>query len=130
MLSLGHSTSLEINPTSFKQRKRLDSRINEVTRVKSKFPSKIPVIVERSRSEKLLPQLQKIKFLVPPETTMGQIVNMIRCRLSLSPSRSLSVLVSGRQLTSLSMTIQEVYTAHRHQDGFLYVTYMSHEVFG
>ncbi|XP_063800276.1 microtubule-associated proteins 1A/1B light chain 3C-like [Pseudophryne corroboree] len=107
-----------------------DSRIHEVNRVKSKFPSKIPVIVERSNREKLLPQLQKIKFLVPPETTMGQFVNMIRCRLSLSPARALCVLVSDRQLTSLSLTMQEVYTAHRDQDGFLYMTYMSHEVFG
>nr|DBA17251.1 TPA: hypothetical protein GDO54_002727 [Pyxicephalus adspersus] len=107
-----------------------DSRIHEVNRVKTRFPCKIPVIVERSSREKQLPQLQKIKFLVSPEITMGQFVNMIRSRLSLLPSHSLCVMVDERQLASLSMTMLEVYTAHRDQDGFLYMTYMSHEVFG
>ncbi|XP_072278791.1 microtubule-associated protein 1 light chain 3 gamma-like [Pyxicephalus adspersus] len=130
MSPLGSSTSLELNLLSFKLRKRLDSRIHEVNRVKTRFPCKIPVIVERSSREKQLPQLQKIKFLVSPEITMGQFVNMIRSRLSLLPSHSLCVMVDERQLASLSMTMLEVYTAHRDQDGFLYMTYMSHEVFG
>ncbi|XP_044125541.1 microtubule-associated proteins 1A/1B light chain 3C-like [Bufo gargarizans] len=124
------STSLELNTASFKQRKRLDSRIHEVNRVKSRYPCKLPVIVERSHREKLLPPLQKIKFLVPPEVTMGQFVSMIRCRLSLPPSHSLCIIVNGRQMASLSMTMLEVYAEHRDQDGFLYVTYRSHEVFG
>ncbi|KAG9475504.1 microtubule-associated proteins 1A/1B light chain 3A-like [Eleutherodactylus coqui] len=123
-------SSLELNTTSFKQRKRLDSRIHEVNRVKSRYPCKIPVIVERSHREKRLPPLQKIKFLVPPEITMGQFVSMIRCRLTLPPSHSLCILVNEFQMPSLSMTMLEVYAEHQDQDGFLYVTYKSHEVFG
>ncbi|KAM4017415.1 microtubule-associated protein 1 light chain 3 alpha-like [Anomaloglossus baeobatrachus] len=124
------STSLELNSTSFKQRKRLDSRIHEVNRVKIRYPCKIPVIVERSHREKVLPPLQKVKFLVPPEITMGQFVSMIRCRLSLPPSHSLCVMINEHQMACLSMTMLEVYTDQRDQDGFLYVSYRSHEVFG
>ncbi|KAM4617850.1 microtubule-associated protein 1 light chain 3 gamma-like [Discoglossus pictus] len=129
MPPLGSSLSLDLD-MSFKQRKRLDSRIHEVDRVKRKFPSKIPVIVERSPREKQLPPLQKVKFLVAHDITMGQFVTMIRSRLPLAPSRSLCVLVSGRRMAGLSMTMSQVYEENRDQDGFLYVTYMSHDVFG
>ncbi|XP_077143669.1 microtubule-associated protein 1 light chain 3 alpha-like isoform X1 [Ranitomeya variabilis] len=107
-----------------------DSRIHEVNRVKIRYPCKIPVIVERSHREKVLPPLQKVKFLVPPEITMGQFVSMIRCRLSLPPSHSLCVMINERQMACLSMTMLEAYTGQRDQDGFLYVSYRSHEVFG
>ncbi|KAE8607391.1 hypothetical protein XENTR_v10011163 [Xenopus tropicalis] len=107
-----------------------DSRIHEVNRVRSRFPYKIPVIVERSPQEKRLPQLEKIKFLVPPEITMGQFVNTIRCKLPLPPSHSLCVMVSGRQVASLAMTMSQVYSENRDQDGFLYLSYMSQDVFG
>ncbi|KAM4722704.1 microtubule-associated protein 1 light chain 3 gamma-like [Rhinophrynus dorsalis] len=130
MSSLGSSQSLVLNATSFKQRKRLDSRIHEVNRVRNRFPSKIPVIVERSPQEKLLPPLQKIKFLVPPEITVGQFVHLIRCKLPLPPSHALCVLVRGRQMTSLVMTMSQVYNENRDHDGFLYLTYMSQDVFG
>ncbi|OCT81733.1 microtubule-associated proteins 1A/1B light chain 3B [Xenopus laevis] len=124
------SLSLDLNATSFKQRKRLDSRIHEVNRVKNRFPYKIPVIVERSPREKRLPRLEKIKFLVPPEITMGQFVNTIRCKLPLPPSHSLCVVVGGRELASLAMTMCQVYSENRDQDGFLYLSYMSQDVFG
>ncbi|XP_075426176.1 microtubule-associated protein 1 light chain 3 gamma-like [Ascaphus truei] len=130
MPPLGNSLSLDLSLASFKQRKRLDSRIHEVTRVRNRFPCKIPVIVERDHREKLLPALQKIKFLVPQEMTLGQFVTMIRCRLPLSPSLALCVLVSGRRLASLTMTMSQVYSANHDQDGFLYMTYMSQDMFG
>ena len=54
------------------------SRMEEVQGIRSKFPNKIPVIVERFQKEKQLPQLDKTKFLVPAELTMTQFVTIIR----------------------------------------------------
>lgn len=60
------------------------ARIEEVQGIRSKFPNKVPVIVERYHKEKALPQLDKTKFLVPQELTMSQFVTIIRYRLKLT----------------------------------------------
>ncbi|XP_063293863.1 microtubule-associated proteins 1A/1B light chain 3C-like [Pelobates fuscus] len=130
MSPLGSSVSLDLNVVPFKMRKRLDSRIHEVNRMKSRYPSKIPVIVERNHREKLLPNLEKIKYLVPPEVTLGQFVSMIRTRLSMPQSHSLCMLLNGKQMTSLTLTMSELYTEYHDHDGFLYMTYMLQDVFG
>ena len=54
------------------------ARIEEVEGIRSKFPNKVPVIVEKFHKEKSLPQLDKSKFLVPQELTMSQFVTIIR----------------------------------------------------
>ena len=46
--------------------------------IRTKFPNKVPVIVERYYKEKDLPILDKTKFLVPEELTLSQFVTIIR----------------------------------------------------
>ncbi|CAN8008913.1 unnamed protein product, partial [Ixodes pacificus] len=53
-------------------------RKEEVAGIRQRFPSKIPVIVERYNREKSLPLLDKTKFLVPQELTMSQFVSIVR----------------------------------------------------
>lgn len=99
--------------------------------VRSKFPSKLPVILERYPKEKVLPALDRTKFLVPQELTMGQFVTIIRNRMALSSTQSFYLLVDGsRSLVSMSLTMAEVYTLNQDEDGFLYMTYASQEMFG
>ncbi|XP_037678038.1 microtubule-associated proteins 1A/1B light chain 3C isoform X1 [Choloepus didactylus] len=62
----------------FKQRKSLATRREEVAGIRAKFPSKIPVVVERYPREKFLPLLDKTKFLVPQELTMTQFLSILR----------------------------------------------------
>ncbi|XP_067399932.1 microtubule-associated proteins 1A/1B light chain 3C-like [Emydura macquarii macquarii] len=115
----------------FKQRKCFATRKHEVAAIRSKFPSKLPVILERYTKEKVLPALDRTKFLVPQELSMGQFVTIIRSRMSLSSTQSFYLLVDGsRSLVSMSLTMAEVYTLNRDEDGFLYMTYASQEMFG
>ncbi|XP_014379948.1 microtubule-associated proteins 1A/1B light chain 3C-like, partial [Alligator sinensis] len=107
------------------------SRQREVAAVRAKFPNKLPVILERYPREKALPVLDRTKFLVPQELTMGQFVAIIRNRMALSAAQSFYFLVEGnRSLISASLTMAEVYARSRDPDGFLYMTYASQEVFG
>ncbi|KAH1167408.1 hypothetical protein KIL84_002891 [Mauremys mutica] len=89
------------------------------------------VILERYPKEKVLPALDRTKFLVPQELTMGQFVTIIRNRMALSSTQSFYLLVDGsRSLVSMSLTMAEVYTLNQDEDGFLYMTYASQEMFG
>ncbi|CAJ0966396.1 unnamed protein product [Ranitomeya imitator] len=54
------------------------ARKSEVIRMKSKFPTKVPVIVERYKKEKYLPLLDKTKFLVPRDLPMFEFLNVLR----------------------------------------------------
>lgn len=45
-------------------------------------------------------------------------------------NQAMYLLVNNRTMTSLSLTMSEVYTEHAGIDGFLYITYASQEVFG
>ncbi|XP_007535673.1 microtubule-associated proteins 1A/1B light chain 3C [Erinaceus europaeus] len=114
----------------FKQRKSLATRKEEVAGIQAKFPGKIPVIVERYPREKVLPSMDKIKFLVPQELTMTQFLSVIRSRLVLGATEAFYLLVNNKSLASTSVTMAEVYRDYKDEDGFVYMTYASQEMFG
>ncbi|XP_077522345.1 microtubule-associated protein 1 light chain 3 gamma-like isoform X3 [Amblyomma americanum] len=115
---------------SFKEQRSLASRKEEVTNIRQRFPSKIPVIVERYAKEKNLPLLDKTKFLVPQELTMSQFVSIVRNRLQISACQSFYLLVDNKSMANLSKTLSDVYADWHDEDGFLYITYASQEMFG
>ncbi|XP_043820674.1 microtubule-associated proteins 1A/1B light chain 3C [Dromiciops gliroides] len=114
----------------FKQRKSLATRKEEVAGIRAKFPSKIPVIVERYQKEKYLPLLDKTKFLVPQELTMTQFLTIIRSRMVLTATEAFYLLVNNKSLASMSVTMAEIYRDYKDEDGFVYMTYASQEMFG
>ncbi|KAM4043692.1 microtubule-associated protein 1 light chain 3 gamma [Anomaloglossus baeobatrachus] len=114
----------------FKQRKSLATRKAEVIGIKAKFPTKVPVIVERYQKEKYLPLLDKTKFLVPQDLPMSKFLNILRNRMNLSATQAFYILVNERNLVSMSFTMTELYKDLKDEDGFLYMTYASQEMFG
>ncbi|XP_073342765.1 microtubule-associated protein 1 light chain 3 gamma [Pagrus major] len=120
--------SMEMMP--FKQRKCLETRKHEVCSIRSKFPNKLPVIVERYMREKTLPLLDKTKFLVPFELTLGQFLCLLRNKIDLDSTQALFLLVSEKSMSCMSSSMREVYSRYRDTDGFLYITYASQEMFG
>ena len=120
----------QITYKSFKQRRSITARKAEVYNIKNKFPDKVPVIVERYSKEKTLPRLSKSKFLVPSELALRQFQLILRARMCLGKSSTMYLLVDGKSILANSMTMMEVYVDHNDDDGFLYLTYASQEVFG
>ncbi|KAF5283109.1 hypothetical protein FQA39_LY17416 [Lamprigera yunnana] len=120
----------DINCNNKGKGKRIEIRKEEVLAIRSRFPTKIPIIVQRFTRESHLPPLDKSKFLVPQEITMSQFLTIIRNRMHITSTQTIYLLVNNKSLVSLSLTLAEVYNEHACPDGFLYVTYASQEVFG
>ncbi|XP_007077098.1 microtubule-associated proteins 1A/1B light chain 3C-like [Panthera tigris] len=118
----------------FKQRKSLATRREEVARIQAKFPSKIltlnRVVVEHYPRERFLPPLDKTQFLVLQALTMTLFLSVIRSCLVLGASGAFYLLVNNKSLVSMSVTMAEVYRDYQNEDGLVYVTYASQEMFG
>ena len=59
--------------SSFKIEHTLEKRKNESSRIRDKYPDRIPVIVERANKSDM-PEIDKKKYLVPGDLTVGQFV--------------------------------------------------------
>ena len=124
------SSNTTTNNKSFKEQFPFTKRLNEANRVLEKYSDRIPIIVERyNRSSNNLPLIDKKKFLVPNDLTVGQFVYVIRKRIRLSAEKAIFIMVDNK-LPQTSMLISELYQDHKHEDNFLYLTYSSENVFG
>jgi GABA(A) receptor-associated protein len=114
---------------SYKDTKSLAQRIRESSEVAHKYPGRIPIIVEKSRSAHNIPDLDKTKFLCPDSLSVGQFIYVIRRRMVLESDKALFVFVNNTLPVS-SALMREVYSQHRDLDGFLYMNYTGESTFG
>lgn len=60
----------------------------------------------------------------------GVFVCCRRNRMALLPTQAFYLLINNSGLASMSLTMAQVYKDHQDDDGFLYMTYASQEMFG
>ena len=113
---------------SYVKKFTLAERKEESSRVKSKYPDRVPVIVEKAR-ESDVPNIDKTKYLVPADLTMGQFMYVIRKRIKLAPDVGLYFFV-GNNISSSATLLGEVYENKKDKDGFLYVCYSGENTYG
>lgn len=113
---------------TFKQEHSLDKRKAEAARIKEKYPDRIPVIVEKSDKSDI-PDIDKKKYLVPSDLTVGQFVYVIRKRIKLSPEKAIFIFVKNI-LPPTAALMSSIYEDHKDEDGFLYITYSGENTFG
>uniref|UniRef100_A0A7N2LEJ3 Autophagy-related protein n=1 Tax=Quercus lobata TaxID=97700 RepID=A0A7N2LEJ3_QUELO len=128
----------------FKQEHDFEKRRAEAARIREKYPDRIPldkiktdaapklksrkVIVEKAeRSD--IPNIDKKKYLVPADLTVGQFVYVIRKRIKLSAEKAIFIFVDN-VLPPTGAIMSTIYDDKRDGDGFLYVTYSGENTFG
>ncbi|KAH9989804.1 ubiquitin-related domain-containing protein [Russula vinacea] len=97
--------------SKFKDEHPFEKRKAEAERIRQKYPDRIPVICEKAdRTD--IPTIDKKKYLVPSDLTVGQFVYVIRKRIKLAPEKAIFIF------------------EHKDEDNFLYVSYSGENTFG
>jgi GABA(A) receptor-associated protein len=105
-----------------------EKKYNESKRIREKYPDRVPVIVQKAKGCNLN-DIDKKKYLVPSDVTIGQFISIIRQRIKLSPDKAIFIFINNI-LPSTSATVHSIYNEMKHGDGFLYIYYNGESVFG
>ena len=116
--SLGYS--------QFKKTVPLDKRKQQAITVLEKYPNRIPVICDVSKT---LPDLDKHKYLIPEDLDAGQFMYVIRRRINLEPEKAMYFFVNNKLLQANTF-MSQIYEKHKDEDGFLYVYACAETTFG
>ncbi|KAF2718562.1 autophagy-like protein 8 [Polychaeton citri CBS 116435] len=135
----------------FKDEHPFEKRKAEAERIRQKYSDRIPVrtcpsdmtiytsprsLVDATASvicEKVeksdIATIDKKKYLVPADLTVGQFVYVIRKRIKLSPEKAIFIFVD-EVLPPTAALMSSIYEEHKDEDGFLYITYSGENTFG
>jgi GABA(A) receptor-associated protein len=115
---------------NYKNRFLFEERHSESKRVLLKYPDRIPLICEKdSRTRTNCPNIDKNKYLVPRDLTLGQFIYVIRKRIRMPPEKAIFVFINGSIFPN-SRFISSLYDSYKDEDGFLYITYSYENTFG
>lgn len=113
---------------SFKDEFTFEQRLEESRDIQAKYPDRVPVIVERYANSDL-PQMEKKRYLVPRDMSVGQFIYILSSRLHLAPGKALFIFVENT-LPQTASLMDSVYESFKDKDGFLYMCYSTEKTFG
>jgi len=113
---------------NFKRTFTLEQRKTESCRIITKHPERIPIICCKNLKCNM-PELDKHKYLVPRDLSLGQFIYIIRMRLKLDKEKGLYLFVNGF-IPANNELISNIYEKYKDNDGFLYVIYSGENSFG
>jgi GABA(A) receptor-associated protein len=122
--------------SEFKTKYPFKKRLEESIKIRAKYPNMFPFIVETTDkgiiaqlTSKSLPTLDKNKYLVPGDLTMGQFYVVIRKRLNVPPETAIFCFI-GDKITPTHALASAIYDENKEDDGYCYMTLESEKVFG
>ena len=113
---------------SFKEKFDFEKRSYEATRIKKKYPDRIPVIVEKAQQSNM-PYIDKHKYLVPKDLTVSQFIYVIRKRVKIKAEEAIFLFINN-SLPASSELMSTVYENNKDEDQFLYATFSGENTFG
>ncbi len=106
-----------------------DKRLSESKRIMAKYPDRIPLIIFKDLKSQL-EQLDKYKYLIPLDLTLGQFIHVIRKKIKLAPEKSIFLFTQQNNIMTVSEMMNTIYKKHKDKDGFLYLVYFEENTFG
>nr|AMN16534.1 autophagy related protein Atg8 [Bursaphelenchus xylophilus] len=113
---------------TYKEENNFEKRRAEGEKIRRKYPDRIPVVVEKAPKSRLQ-DLDKKKYLVPSDLTIGQFYFLIRKRIHLRPEEALFFFVND-VIPQSTTTMGQLYKDHHEEDLFMYIAYSDESVYG
>jgi len=110
--------------TKFK-RQKVEERIKISQKIMSKYPQRVPIIVDYKKEI----NLDKNKYIVPNNLTVGQFMYILQKRIQLKHEQSIFLLCNNELIFNTEL-IQNLFNRHRDYDGFLYIIISLENTFG
>lgn len=122
--------STAVLKSKFRESHTLTKRKDEAQRIRSKYPNRIPVICEVTKTSEQAIKLDRSKYLIPSDLTVGQFLVVIRKRIKLGPEHGLYLFTQGGELPACSLMMNDLYRTSKDTDEFLYLTLSVESAFG
>jgi GABA(A) receptor-associated protein len=113
---------------NFKNKFSLKNRVEESSRILLKYPDRVPIICEKNNRYTGV-ELQKKKYLINKDVTIGNFLFYIRKNLLINEYTALFLLI-GDVIPPNNSTFGLLYDVYRDMDGYLYITYSFENTFG
>jgi GABA(A) receptor-associated protein len=104
-------------------------RVKKSQFILEKYPDRVPLIIQPSKSDRDIYPIDKSKYITPRELTLLQLQQIIRKRIHFPPEKALFMFINNKIYPITSM-IGTIYDANKDADGFLYISYCQESTFG
>jgi len=103
-------------------------RVADARRLREQYPDRIAIIVEPADANQ--PTIDKRKFLVPDDLSVGQLLYVIRKRIKLAPEQALFLMTSQGSIPPNGSSLRQLYDQSHDDDMHMYFTYATEHAFG
>ena len=96
--------------------------------LETKFKGRVPVVLNKGTGD--ITELEKGRFLINKNTTLGQFMSVMRRKNQISPTQAIYVFCSNI-LPRSNATMLDLWSEHHdEEDNILYLTYSTENTFG
>eukprot|EP00211_Chloroparvula_japonica_P013472 CAMPEP_0119130708 /NCGR_PEP_ID=MMETSP1310-20130426/8506_1 /TAXON_ID=464262 /ORGANISM="Genus nov. species nov., Strain RCC2339" /LENGTH=121 /DNA_ID=CAMNT_0007121237 /DNA_START=113 /DNA_END=478 /DNA_ORIENTATION=- len=113
---------------TFKEQHPYQKRVEVAAKIRQKYPDRLPVIVEKAPGSKA-PDIDKRKYLVPVDITIGNFYTEIRNHIKIDANMSIFLFVNN-VIPPTPAPMFQIYDQYKDDDGFLYIQYTDENTFG
>ena len=101
-----------------------------VIKMRERYPGRVPVFILKSHKDKLLPDINCNKFIVPEDISVTNLMALVRSRLSLGSEVSMFFFINETVIPCGSDTVGNLYNTYKNEDNILLIYYCGENVFG
>jgi len=107
-----------------------DKLKESVRKILEKYDDRVPIFVFKSRRDSALNNIDKNKYIVPSNLTVGELLNIIRKKLEINQEVSVCLFINDKIMISNSEKIGVLYEEYKNEDLLLTIYYCGENTFG